>query len=314
MDDVTGAYGGHDYFNDHHPSDLTFYEHFLVRVSEVAALAGHKPFIIGEFGAAQHGGERYGIAKWDGCKWYDTDVEPLIGVQIAESVAAAINGGAHAMGYWTFADFPDPKEPRYANKWGTFRWSGQDYSIRAMYNAMGPLTRFFRGPADVMNITSSDPLVRTAAVTGSDGMSVVVVNRHDRAVAIELSAAGGFDVQQRPFRRYTYDPVNVRCSPFGDLPGPDAIITPSDGKLIDEVPAGAFATYTTRYSTDAPAAVTNVRVADGRLAWEPVSRAAYYRVYQDGKQIGSTAVTNWPAANSTGYAIRAVDVHGNAGV
>ncbi|HLL90690.1 MAG TPA: hypothetical protein VK324_15420 [Tepidisphaeraceae bacterium] len=314
MDDITGAYGGHHYFNDHPPADPGTYDYFLEQTRWATALAGRKPFIIGEFGAAQHKGARYGITNWDGCRWFDTDAEPLIGVQLAEAIAATINGGTYAVGYWTFADFPDPKEPRYANKWGTFRWSGDDHSIRPIYNALGPLTRFFRGPADVLDVASGDPLVRAAAVRRGDGLSVVVVNRLDRPAGIELSLPGDAGEQPRAFRRYTYDPAAVRVSRFGDLLGPDATIAARDGRVIDEVPAGAFAVYTTAYADDVPAAVADVRAADGGVTWSPTAGAIYYRVYRAGQQIGSTAALTWVQDAPAGqYAVRAVNVHGNEG-
>jgi hypothetical protein len=148
MDDITGVYGGHHYINRHKLDSLDFHGWFRSKVQWAAGLARKrgKDFILGEFGCKQDGRTVDGV-KLDRCIYWDTPEEPQVGIQLAEAALAAINGGAYAMGCWTFSDFPDSYSRTYINKWGTFRWSGADYRTRAHYYAYGLLTKFFRGPA-----------------------------------------------------------------------------------------------------------------------------------------------------------------------
>lgn len=143
MDGITGAYGGHHYINNHGLEDKSFYGWFRGKIEWGAGLAREKgkPFIVGEFGARQHRGSRYGYDRWDGCYYWNRPEEPLASIQLAEAVLAMINGGAYGMGYWTFADFPDDYRDTYANKWGIFRWADGDHSTRPHYYALGLLSK-----------------------------------------------------------------------------------------------------------------------------------------------------------------------------
>ena len=82
----------------------------------------------------------------DVCIYFDTPQEPLVTLQLAEAVIAAMNAGVYALGYWTFMDVPDNYAPSYLNKWGLFRCSGSDRSTRAPDDGYALLTRYFRGP------------------------------------------------------------------------------------------------------------------------------------------------------------------------
>lgn len=208
MPQVTGAYGGHHYINEHVPGDLAFYPWFYALVKKSTAVAHRqgKPFIMGEFGPRQHFGPRFGFAKWDGCAYFDTAAETLAALQTAEAVMAAVNAGADAIGYWTFTDYPDSYSPKrtYANKWGTFRWDGRDFKRRPVYYVMGLLARFFRGPAVVYKVRSTDQGLRSLALRHKETgrLSTAILNWKPVTATVRLSlprCSGGnlylFDAQ-----------------------------------------------------------------------------------------------------------------------
>lgn len=331
MDGITGIYGGHHYINDHALENDRFYEWFLGKIQWAAGLARAKgkSFVLGEFGSKQDGRTVDGV-KLDRCIYYETPQEPLAALQVCEAALAAINGGAYALGYWTFADYPDGYSKNYINKWGTFRWSKDDHSTRAVYYSYGLLTRLFRGPATVFTVSSSDPLVRAAAVQHHDSKtwSIAVLNRYKAAapVTITLPAAQGV------FRRYVYDTARVATHLFGDMPPPSGEATPKDGVLEDTVAPLSLTVYTTACDNEPPAAVKVLKIEGAgarsyRIAWQASTEPdfCYYRVYRGTRQdfspsstiqIGSTIATEFldteagPAEPN--YKVLAVDQSGNA--
>jgi len=324
MDEITSIYGGHHYFNEHAPEDERFYPWFLDKLDVVVKVARTKgkDFILGEFGARQDGRTVNGV-RLDRCVYFETPTEPLVAIQLAEAVIAALNAGVYGVGYWTYMDFPDDYRPDYVNKWGTFRCSGQDRSTRAIYYAYGLLTRYFRGPARSFRVTSDDPRLRVAAVRHARAgtWSIAVVNRSASTVPVSLRIVRGPSAR---FRKYVYDPAAVRHNPFGDLPRPTAQVRMVGATLSDRVGPMTLTVYTTAYDEEPPPAVRDVRVetaATGvRVAWRP-SRAkdtCYYRVYRltdhQREQIRSTIATAIvdPAGSKTQrYAVTAVDLSGN---
>ena len=344
MDEITGVYGGHEYIADYAPDDERFYPWFLSKMQWGAGMARSrgKDFILGEFGCKQvPPGTRVGGKEMDSCAWFGTPQEPLVGIQLAEAAIAAINGGIYAMGYWTFADFPDSFGPSggvppgnvYANKWGVFKWSGGDNSTRDHYYAYGLLTKFFRGPATVCEVTVNDPRLRVAAIQhqGAGTWSLAVVNRNSRAAPLSVTMDG--TPFSASFRKYVYDPANIPTNPFGDLQAPARTVDMKDGRLTDTVGPMTLTVYTTAYQDNAPAPVRGLKVepaADGtrRLTWQASDAPdfCYYRIYRSDQaefvpdartQIGSTVATTF--TDSKGevgkeyfYRILAVDTSGNA--
>jgi hypothetical protein len=324
MDDITAVYGGHEYFNNHPPDDERFYPWWLRKLEEVVAVARSrsKNFILGEFGARQDGRTVNGIQQ-DRCVYFETPQEPLVTIQLAEAVIAAINAGVYGMGYWTYMDFPDEYSPNYINKWGTFRCSGADRSTRAIYYGYALLTRYFRGPSQAYAVSTDDPRVRAAAVQRWDSRawSIAVVNRNGRDVALRIgmpSAGTG------KLRKYVYDPSNVKHHPYGDLPGPVAVVTVKQGRLEDRVLPGTLTVYTSAYDDTPPPAVTGMRVEQttegNRITWQKSTATdiCYYRVYRIAngvkQQIRSTITTtvlDKGAPASARYAVTAVDTSGN---
>lgn len=321
MDDITAIYGGHDYFNEWDVTDERFYPWFLDRLRWGAGLARArgKDFILGEFGSKQAGNTVNGKRN-DGCAWWDTPQEPLVAIQLAEAAMAALNAGIYALGNWTFMDFPDEYSRTYQNKWGTFKWSGDDTSTRPHYYGYGLLTKFFRGPATVCTVDTNDPRLRAAAVrhNGAGSWSVAVVNRNPREVALRLA----LPAPEAAFRKYVYDPADPPFSRFGDLQPPAAVVPLRGGTLTDAVGAGQLVVYTTAYDDTPPAPVRGVRAepaAGGvRVSWEASGEPdfCYYRVYRGEQQLVSTVATAYLERGATareGYRVVAVDQSGNAG-
>jgi hypothetical protein len=334
MDDITGIYGGHHYFNEHAPDNLEFYKWFLERCQWAVGLAKDrgKDFILGEFGSAQYFDLKYGI-RWDACKYFDTSLEGLAGLQLAEAALAAINAGVYAMGYWTFNDYPDRPDEYGVNHWGVFKWLTNGAATRAPYYSYGLLAKFFRGPGTVFQVEGGEHSVRVAALQHDDGKtwSIAVLNRQTQAARISIRLGATQD--SAAFRKYVYDPRHVPVTDDGDLQEPEGKATSSGGKLVDTVEAGTLAVYTTAYDDAAPAAVrglevqqiqdtrlTGAKASANRLRWTPNAESdlCYYRIYHNGVRIGSTAATEYidfsPTRDQMGpYAVVAVNRSGNPG-
>jgi hypothetical protein len=332
MDDITGIYGGHHYINEHEPDNLEFYAWFKERCSWAANLARAKgkDFILGEFGPAQYFDLKYGV-RWDACKYFDTPLEPLAGLQLAEAALAAINGGVYALSYWTFTDYPDERGENYINHWGVFKWLTNGGLTRPGYYSFGLLTKFLRGPATVYQVNTGDPKLRVSAIRNTEdkSWSIAVINRNSQAIPIKIALSGS--ARPATFRKYVYDPKSVPVTVDGDLQDPSAKVECRDGVLSDAVDASSLAVYTTAYDETPPAAVrglevTRIRdaripggaVEANRLVWTPNSDPdlCYYRIYHHGVRVGSTAMTEFldsgPGnARPGGYSVVAVDRSGN---
>ena len=333
MDNITGIYGGHHYINGHSPDDLTFYDWFRSKCDWAVGIARSKgkDFILGEFGPAQYQVLKYGI-RWDTCKYFGTPLESLAGLQLAEAAIAAINAGVYGMGYWTFMDYPDEKGSESINHWGAFKWMTNDAVTRTPYYSYGLLTKFFRGPATVFEVTAGNENLRVAAVQHEDdkAWSVAVVNRDTHDVPLTISLAGSNS--SRAFRKYVYDTRHIPVTEDGDLQGPEGKVALYRGKLSDTVRGSSLTVYTTAYDDEPPAPVTGMevsRIYDTRLPgwpaeanlvkWNPSTDRdfCYYRVYHNGVRIGSTTTNEFIDAGPTvrsqsGYSIVVVDQSGNA--
>jgi hypothetical protein len=349
MDDITAVYGGHHYIEEYAPGSDQFYPWFLSKMEWGANLARQrgKAFILGEFGG-QPASRTVGGKRCDTCFYWDTPQEPMLGVQLAEATIAAINGGVYATGYWTFADFPDRFDAvggtsggdTYANKWGLFRWTDDgNFATRAPYYSYGLLTKFFRGPSTVYEVSGNDPLLRVAAVhhQGAQTWSIAAVNRNPRPTAFTLSIEGASPTAS--FRKYVYDPNNVPQNPFGDLQPSVGTVGMMEGRLSDTLAPQTLAVYTTFYDDEPPAAVRGLKVAAAeggqrRISWQANDEKdlCYYRVYRGENadftpdlktQIGSTIATQFTDAAPGGpaaaagpskeyhYKVLAVDSDGN---
>ena len=95
-------------------------------------------------------------------------------------------------------------------------------------------------------------------------------------------------------------------------------VVAKDGAFSVALPAKSITFLTTDYQDRQPAAVTKIRVVDGKLGWvaneEPEHR--YYRVFKDGKQVASTVTTSLPVpdakpADAPRFSVKSVDKWGN---
>ena len=330
MDDVTEVYGGHHYANDYDPDNLDFYAYFRNKCAEAVALARSKgkEFILGEFGPAQYLQHKFGV-RWDANRWFGTRMEALGGLQTAEAALAAMNGGVRAMGYWTFMDYPE-SERYFINHWGLFQWMKNDAAVRDSYYAYGLMTKFFHGPARIYEAESSDPRVRigVARQSATGRWSIAVINRAESDLPIAVS----IPAPELTLRRYVYDVRAVPRTDDGDLQAPSGVVAVKSGHFADRVAGLSLTVYTSYYDDDPPAPVQDlkaerIRYAPNgqqemqaqRLTWKPggSSDVIYYRVFYDGKRVGSAVSPEYVdgdvrRAAGHRYNVVAVDSSGNS--
>jgi hypothetical protein len=325
MDEISGVYGGHHYFNEFRPDSPDFYASFKEKCEWASGLAKSKgkDFILGEFGPAQGAQSHWGIG-WATSKYYDTPQEPMSGLQLAEGALAAINGGVYALSYWTFSDEPDDPRTHIGHRWGLFKWMTDGAVTRTPYYAYGLLTKFFHGPAAVHQVESGSRLVRVAAVrnetAGTWSIAMINRNKEDTAVSIALAESPG-----KPFRKYIYDPAHVPVTDDGDLQEPAGKLAASGLTLTDTIPPESLVVYTTAYQDGPPSPVRGLQLSPvkGRdwkqLRWEPAGEpnVSYYRIYQNNIRIGSTTIDEFVDAGPRhlepgDYTVVAVDRWGNA--
>jgi hypothetical protein len=295
MDEITGVYGGHHYINSYDLDDPSFYNFFLEKMKWGADLAKskNKKFIMGEFGPKQ-GSFFIDSVYYDGLIYNNTPLEPYVGIQVAEAIIAQINGGIYASSYWTFCDIPGiPSNKQFGyrvNKWGVFKWYFDDHTTKPTYYALGLLTRFFRGPAEVYEVNTSDSLLRVCAIKNLENgsHSIAVVNRNWNAQYVDL--AFGDIPAGSTFRKYVYDPENVPFNYFGDMQQYSKKISLKEQHFADSIPAYSLVVYTTNYDEEPPEKVMGLQVTqkevDQRdanvLTWESNTEKdlCYYRIYR----------------------------------
>lgn len=332
MDDITEVYGGHHYANDHAPGDLAFYGWFREKVAGAVKLARSKgkEFILGEFGPAQYLQHKYGV-RWDAQRYFDTPLEPLSGLQTAEAALAAMNGGARAMGYWTFMDYPE-SDRNFVNHWGLFQYMKNGGLVRAPYYSYGMMSKYFRGPATVYEAAVSDPLIRSGIARHRETgrWSVAVISRAETPVTVSVRLPDG--AGNLALRKYVYEAASPPKTEDGDLQPHSSVVRAAGGRFTDTAAPLSFNIYTGYYDDDPPSAATGLKAqivsyAPGgqqemraqKLTWTPStsSDVIYYRIFYDGRRIGSTVspeYTDGDVRRAAGhkYAVVAVDSSGNA--
>lgn len=333
MDVITGVYGGHHYIVQHSLTDKSFYGWFYSKTKWGADLARSKGknFIIGEFGARKNTSiKRINGENIDKCEYYDTKLESLTGIQVAEAIIAAITAGVYALGYWTFIDFPNANPVgRNENMWGLTRWNGNDFGTRAPYYAVGLMCRYFGSGGEIHQVTTSDTLVHVAAIKHNSGTwSVAVLSRKDQPVDILLEIPSSD--KKLTFRKYVYDPSDVPENIFGDLQAPSGKLELKNNKLQDLVEGMSLVVYTTDFDNIPPKAVQNIQVKYAQdknlVTWDanPEEDICYYRVFKSlspgfapslNTQIASTIALNYTdelvAERKYYYKVLAVDKSGN---
>jgi len=336
MDDITGVYGGHHYINGYDLFDTGFYDFFYEKMKWGSELASskNKRFIIGEFGPKQNSNIIDSV-NHDACIYNNTPLEKYAPLQVAEALIAMINGGIYASSYWTFSDFPSKYNSTYINKWGVFKWEIDDFTTRPNYYSLGLFTKFLRGPAEVFEINSSDPLVRICAVrnVAQKAVSIALVNRNSEEKTLNFNVDEDFgDIS---FRKYVYDPENPPFNYFGDLQQPSKKVQLNGQKFSDTVSPNSVVVYTALYDDVPPAQVSGLKVEAAKienrdrnvLTWEEniEDDLCYYRIYrstEEGfeisseKQIATTVSTKYIDRKVHGlpqyyYKVAAVDQSGN---
>jgi hypothetical protein len=337
MDEITGVYGGHHYINGYDLFDTGFYNFFYENMKWGADLANSKGkrFIVGEFGPKQNSNIIDSV-NHDACIYNNTPLEKYTPLQIAEALIAMINGGVYSASYWTFSDFPSNYRPTYINKWGVFKWEIDDFTTRPNYYSIGLFTKFLRGPAEVLEITSADSLIRICAVKNiqHQTLSIALVNRNreNRILKFQLDDALG----KKTFRKYVYDPADPPFNYFGDLQEYSKKIDTGSGLFTDTVSAYSVVVYTSNFDDIPPAPVSGLQAEaakiEGRdrnvLTWDPNKEDdfCYYRIYRSPvedfslsseKQIATTISTEYIDRKVHGlpqyyYKVVAVDQSGNS--
>lgn len=337
MDDITGVYGGHHYINGYDLFDTGFYDFFYDKMKWGSELARskNKRFIIGEFGPKQNSNIIDSV-NHDACIYNNTPLETYAPLQVAEALVAMINGGIYASSYWTFSDFPSKYRTTYINKWGVFKWEIDDFTTRPNYYSLGLFTKFLRGPAEVFEINSSDPLVRICAVrnVAKNAVSIALINRNPEEKTLQFNIDEDFG--NMTFRKYEYDPENPPFNYFGDLQNHSNTINVKGQEFSDVVSPNSVVVYTSLYDDDPPAKVSGLKAEAAKienrdrnvLTWKENKESdfCYYRIYRSTekdfkisseKQIATTISTKYidrkvHSLPQYYYKVTAVDQSGNA--
>ena len=327
MDDITSIYCTHWYMFLGQTKDgksilpsspenaATMRTHFSSLVAKAAEKG--KRYFVGEFGLwtpSTQGANRI---------MHDDTGYPLRApehaadgvITLAEIALTAMNEGAYAAASWSFVDYPDPFvfEPgdtpeedavyqsarcvywpdRKYNKWGMFRWDSvdRDYGAYPSLYTMGWMAKLFRRGARVVKSRVSDDTLRACGVTNPDGSASFAVINWGEAKTVSLVLPQPL---ARPLRVYEYDSARPPVNAFNDLQPAKGTVTATNGIVSLAVPAKSMTFLTTDYENHVPAAITDIRISDGKLGWSANEEPehCYYRVYKDGKQIASTVATS----------------------
>ncbi len=306
-------------------------------------LAKEKRLSLGEWGASAKKDWVGKMVNDGGTGFnYEGDAANLGAMARAEIGLCAMNAGCISAASWTFCDYPDPllredgdtaeEKARYDvarfsghgvdvryNKNGLFRWCDDehDYSSYPDLYTMGYLVKLFRKGARMLPWTSDDDTLRAGGVTNPDGSASFAVINWGESKQITLEIPHPL---RKPLRIYEYDSAHPPYNAFNDLQPAKGTVVAKDGKVSVSVPARSMTFLTTDYENHVPAAVTKIRIVNGRLGWaaneEPEHR--YYRVYKDGKQIASTMATSLGVSDATSedaprFSVRSVDKWGGEG-
>ncbi len=343
MDEITDTYCTHLYQNGGFAyGDAKFYD-FIYRLMatpvEIARLK-QKRFILGEFGLHNSGSMvKDKVMVNDIPDGFNNQAEEeRFALMSCVMALAAMNAGVYAMAYWTLADYPDPfisddgnspeararhEVARFSghgtsiryNKSGLFRWSENgDYSSRAYMYSLGLLAKYFRKNARLLEPAVSNENIVCAGVTNPNcSTSLCIINYSDREETVSLSSEHKAD---KPYRVYSYQCGDVPYNQFNDLQGYSFILEHEETAKLTMKP-NSMLLLTTDYIDRTPSVVEGVKFSEDRISWNPSkdTEHCYYRVYENGVQIGSTAAEYLERATNADavYAVRSVDRYGNEG-
>ncbi len=339
MDDITDTYCTHHYLNDGCKSDTELYHYFygLMRGLVQKCKEIEKRYILGEFGMHNTWGQS-DIMKPDVSDGFlDPEQEAKVALSTCIKALAAMNAGAFAAIYWTMIDYPDPyisddghtpeAKARHEvcrftgwntgiryNKNGLIHWSNdKDYSATPYMYSMGLMARYFRKHSFVLECESSCKDVVCGGTVNPDGSySYCLINCSDNEQSIDFSTEYGAD---KPFRMFTYDSHNVPRNDFGDFQAFTVADTGANGDVSLTLKPNSLVILTTDYVDRTPSAIKDVVVSDTRISWTATADAehCYYRVFEDGVQIGSTVAEylDRPTKFGATYTVKSVDKYGN---
>ena len=353
MDEITSDYCTHLYLQKYQPEDLEAYEYCRSIFAEQVAKCQkvQKRYVIGEYGIKKRGWAN-DIGKypmWNNVS-YNVDCpenDALYALAIAEMSAAIVNSGTFAACLWTMIDYPDPmikengdtpeEKARYEvcrfsghgmqiryNKNGLIRWCDDehDYSAKAGLYTMGYMAKLFKKGSRVLECSSDDELIRTCAVTNSDGsVSICIINRNtertDACLKLEHEC-------KKPLRRYDFLVSNPNENKFCDLQDFSALVD-CNGSVVLSLEGQSVTFLTTDYENTVPSPVLGVMIKKGKLVWKPSKdkHHCYYRVFASTEKNFSPCYENQIASTvaeyldiedeNLNYRVISVNKYGNAG-
>ncbi len=338
MDEITDVYCTHNYNNDgYDPFDSNFYKYFGEKMSEMVQLARKKEkrYLLGEFGIHNQRRQSSVMVPDVPDGFGKPEEEASTALAACAKALTAMNAGALATVYWSFVDYPDPFLPdaghtpeavarreaarfsghgtsiRY-NKNGIIHWTEDgDYNANAYLYSVGLLAKYFRKNSRLLAPESSDESILCGGVTNPDGsVSLSLINLSTEPRELEIAVE---HEAKKPYRVYRYDSAKPPYNAFGDLQSCDGILAPDE--LKTRLEPRSMLVLTTDYVDRAPSAIREVEVSPTRISWQPSEDAehCYYRVYEDGVQLGSTVAEylERPIKPGAVYTVKSVDKYGN---
>ena len=352
MASITEDFCVHIYETEHDIYDPDFYDFFAEQCKGIVKKAIKcfgKRVILGEIGIQKKSGPpmfNKGAVVDVNRYFVDPRDEAYCGLMLTEMAFAAINSGIFALAYWSYVDHPDPYSCAYSsgkdeyarkwgeaerffspttddkyNKWGFLKWDDEngDYGARAPYWCVGPMVKFFRRNAKVLDIENTDENIRVCGVWNRDrSVTVGMVNRSKEPIAVTLSS----DLFLKDVRVYEYEASHVPFNRFADLQDHAAVLPRND--VVYTLKPESVTYFTTDYITkERRVCADGIEVADGMIGWKAVDdeNHCYYRVFTSDNadfvpskenQIASTVGTSLPAKNAKKYIkVLSVDRSGN---
>ncbi len=340
MDQITKDYCAHFYESEYSLDDLAFYEYWYEKCSEYVqkAVRKEKRFILGEYGITTGGNLKYHQAAISDVSTYLYNGEIAKScLKHAELIAASVNAGVYALAQWTFMDYPDPMAgPSYAdeysanwtkyepfgggrftigyNKWGLLRWDeNNDHSPRVSYWCIGMIVKHLKRNSRVLEVKSSNSLIRACDVQNRDGsVSVVIINRSENSEELTVTLPKH---PHKALRLYEYDTSTPPHNPFGDLQAPRETVKAVGWDAAVVLKPGSIYVLTDDYIIKNKTVEAEIiGIDDGVLRWNAVSDPGhcYYRVYADGEQIASTIATECNINRNGVFKVLSIDKSGNA--
>ncbi len=339
MDDISDAYCTHHYLNDGCKNDTELYHYFYGLMRNMVQLCKEKQkrYILGEFGMHNTWGQSDIMMPDVQDGFLEPEKEAKTAFSCCIKALAAMNAGAYATAYWTMIDYPDPfisddghspeskarhevsrftgwnASIRY-NKNGLMHWTNDgDYQANAFMYSMGLMARYFRKNSYVLAFESSDENVVCGGTVNLDGSyNYCIMNCSSEPNEIDFSTEYASD---KPFRVFTYDSNNVPYNDFGDLQAFETVKADNDGVIHFELQPGTMVILTTNYKDRVPTEIKRIDVTENKISWTACndSEHCYYRVFEDGVQIGSTVAEYLERSTKQGckYTVKSVDKYGN---